>query len=454
MTLMGAAPGGEPGEAWGYRQLPLSVDDVRVGPRELAFGPISSPTQPDPQLAFLRHTDANGWQVFETPVDESGNPYRGPIPNRLSARITHDGGGVLVGRDLRREVGEQVVVLVHDPGQNWHAIDAPPPEVLFPPEGEQPAETLAEDGGSGAVAVATVDESGGDTGLLFGPQGRNASDGIVHFDGAEWTREPVEVPAGSEKRFKVLAIAATGLGNAWALAKPDETLERSVVLLERTSTPQGWVERPLAGTPFADSETPGLGISDVEPIGGAAQPLTVTSEGVWIDLTATIEGIVRDVTLFFDSGDDAVTGSWCDADPGPCTGPLGAKLSRQGGYRSFAWPDGGLGTRVITNPLDPGGAENSNRGTYLRFTGGEFVRMPGGGGNFRPSGAFAGVDSGWLEGPVEISAKAAPVRLRPWPVSIRAPLADVAAAPGSSPGALGAGALAVGVDGSVVRYEP
>ncbi len=453
-TLMGAAEGGEPGEVWAYRLLPLAVGDIRVGARALAFGPVPNPAQPDPQLAFLRHTDSHGWQVFDTPVDETGQPYRGPAPNRLSARVTHDGGGVLIGRDTSRPVGEQTVVLVHDPGGDWHALDAPPPDVLLPAEGEAPAESLAADHGLGAVAVAAFDEAG-NTGLLFGPTGRSAIDSVVHFDGQKWQpREPIEIPVGSESRFHILAIDATGLGNAWAIAEADSSLGRSVVLLERTSTPKGplWVERPLTGTPFADKDNPGQGIAGVTSISGAAQPLTVTTDGVWIDLTASIEGVGRDATLFYDIGADSVTGSWCDA--ALCSGPLGAKLSRQGGYRSFAWPGGEFGTRVITNPLDPAGPENSNLGTYLRFADGAFARVPGGGGNFRASGAFAGVDSGWLEGPVEISGKTAPVKLRPWPVSVRAPLADVAAAPTAAPGALGSGALAVGADGSVVRYEP
>ena len=453
MTLMGAAPGGEPGEAWGYRQLPLAVGDARVGARQLAFGPQSDPAQPDPQLAFLRHTDASGWQVFDTPLDESGQPYRGPVPNRLSARIARGGGGVLVGRDLHRPAGQQVVVLAHDPGGNWRALDPPPSEVLLPAEGTQPAEVLAGEQGLGTVVDAGFDE-GAHTGLLFAPIGRSVADGILHFDGVQWSREPVQIPAGSEAHFHILAVDGTGLGNAWALAEADPALGRSAVLLERTSTPEGplWVERPLTGTPFAAADEPGQGIADATPIGGAAQPLTVTSDGAWIDLSATIGDVSRDVTLFYDVGAGAVTGSWCDASV--CGGALGVKLSRQGGYRSFAWPGGEFGTRVITNPLDPGGSEESNRGTYLRFADGAFARMPGAGGNFHPSGAFFNADSGWLEGPVEISPKTPPAPPRPWPVSLRAPLTDVTAAPGGAPGSLGAGALAVGSDGSVARYMP
>ncbi|HEX8689416.1 MAG TPA: hypothetical protein VF729_04150, partial [Solirubrobacterales bacterium] len=455
MTLMGAAPGGEAGEAWGYRQLPLAVGAVRVGTRELEFGPALG-VAPDPQLVFLRHTDSHGWQVFDAPRDEAGQPYRGPTAvNRLSARIARGGGGVLVGRDTSRPVGKQLVVLHREPGGWWRALEPPPPDVLLPAEGERPAEALAADQGQGAVAIAAFDEAG-HTGLLFGPQGRSAADGIVHFDGQEWSREPIEVPFDSVAEFRIVAIDATGLGNAWALALPDdETSSRSVVLLQRTSTPDGprWVERPLNGTPFAERDEPATQIAGAGPIGGAAQSLTVTADGVWVDLAAEIEGVDLDVTVFFDAGAGAVSGSWCDA--APCAAPLGAKLSRQGGYRSFAWAGSGFGTRVITNPLEPGGNEETNRGTYLRFADGAFVRMPGGGGNFRPSGAFASVESGWLEGPVEVSFATPPARLRPWPISARAPLVDVAGAPGAaSAAAIGSGALAVGLDGTVLRYEP
>jgi hypothetical protein len=41
-----------------------------------------------------------------------------------------------------------------------------------------------------------------------------------------------------------------------------------------------------------------------------------------------------------------------------------------------------------------------------------------------------------------------------WPVASRAPLSDVTGAPGAAPGALGSQAVAVGLDGTVLRYQP
>jgi hypothetical protein len=452
-TLIGASPAGPAGEAWGYRQLPLAVTAASAGSGPLAFGPQPNPASPVRQLALMRYTDSTGWQVFQTPVDQNGNPYRGPVPNRLSARITRGGGGVLVGRDPNRPAADQVVVLDHDPGGSWRALPAPDPSLLKPAEGEAPAEALAAENGAGAVADAAFDEAG-HTGLFLAPKGRSVEDGVLHWDGAAWSREPVKVPVGSEAKFHILAIDATGLGNAWAIAEAAPELKRSVVLLERAAGGSGpeWVERGIGAAKFADSETPAEGISGLAPIGGAAQPLTVTSDGVWVDLSGSFEGAQLDATIYYDIGAGGVTGSWCDA--AACASPFGAKLSRQIGYRSFAWPGPGFGTRVITNPLDPGGGEETNRGTYLRFSEGQFARMPGGGGNFRPSGAFSSLDSGWLQGPVEISPKQAPQLLHPWPIPLRAPLTAVTSAPGAQPGSLSSGALAVGADGAVARYIP
>ena len=78
-------------EIWAYRRLPRETGL----PAGVELGPAAGTT---PQLAFLRWTDATGWQVAETPQDASGAVYRGPDPNRGSARITPGGGGLLVGR--------------------------------------------------------------------------------------------------------------------------------------------------------------------------------------------------------------------------------------------------------------------------------------------------------------------------------------------------------------------
>ncbi len=55
---------------------------------------------------------------------------------------------------------------------------------------------------------------------------------------------------------------------------------------------------------------------------------------------------------------------------------------------------------------------------------------------------------------MQITSTPVPQRLASWPVSARAPFTAVGPAPGSTPGAPGAQALAVGADGVVARYTP
>ena len=105
----------------------------------------------------------------------------------------------------------------------------------------------------------------------------------------------------------------------------------------------------------------------------------------------------------------------------------------------------------------PGADGESNRGSYLKLDGDRFTRMPGGGGNFSPAGAFSSPDEGWLAGPTHITRNPEPQRIgesEAWPVSARAPLTSVAPQPGNPAGSMGAQALAAGLDGTILRFVP
>lgn len=506
--LMGAASAGEPGEVWAYRRLPLDVPAATVEGQRVQYG---RPRNADEsQLVFQRHTDRTGWQVFETPLesrDPGAAPYRGFDPNPLSARITPRAGGVLVGRDSTRRVGQPFRALVRDPGGRFALLPDPPPDVLLPPEPLQPAqpadpgpppvaeqpardaqpgESLAEDdpGGVGFPAVADAAlEEGDRTGVFFGVKGRQIENAVVHWDGAEWSREPVVVPVDAT-RFDILAVAATSTQNAWLLGRSDdagdsepglELFERVVeegpedrcpILDESPSAPATprtcWAPQEIGSPVFGPRAAPGGGVSAVAPVAGASEPLSLTADGLWIDGSLRAEGSGRgtgeqDFTAYFDIGDRRVTGSWCDAVTSAgrvCDHALGSFFSRSTGYRSFAFAGEGFGSRVITNPLRVRGDDESNLGTYLRLDGTRYRRIPGGGGNRRRSGAFASPTDGFLEGPIEITSAERPDRLRKWPVSLRFPLNDVDHQPGTPRGDLGSRSLAVGTDGAVARYFP
>jgi hypothetical protein len=471
-VLMGAATAGQPGEAWAYRVLPLDVSPPS-GSEQVAFAPPGkSSSSARGQLVFERATDADPeWAIAETPLEEQGQVYRGMDPDRMSARITPHGGGLLVGNDSTRANGKQTVVLARDPGGRFRVLPEPPAGVLLaagePDEagetGDQSAETLAEKEGSGTLADAAIDNEG-HTEAFFGALGRTRDLGVARWDGKQWTREPIELPAGYTGGFTIVAIAGTSPTNLWLLGEAEASSGLGIVLFKREEVKAGefrWKETSLGSSLFAQSETSASGISGVAPLTGQAQPLTVTEKGVWIDGNLQASGAGADgydFTLYYDISESKITGSWCDA-LGPsgeaiCEHPFGARFGREVGYRSFAFEGPGYGTRIITNPLQPAGEDATNMGSYLSLEGTAFTWMPGAGADNAPGGAFYTPTDGWLEGPVQITTTQQPSRLVGWPVSARAPFTAVTPAPGSPLGDFGAQALAVGVDGVVARYTP
>jgi hypothetical protein len=478
-VLMGAATAGAPGEAWAYRVLPLDVPPPSTGSANAEFaGTSGGGAAPPGQLVFERATDAAPtWTIQETPLDEEGKPYRGMEPDRFSARITPHGGGLLVGQDSTRPSGKQTVVLAREPGGRFRLLPAPPAGVLLAAgekgktgseaeetsESEPKAEMLAEKEGAGALADAAV-ENANHTEAYFAIFGRTRDFGVARWDGEHWTREPIELPSGYTGSFQVAAIAGSSPQNLWLLGVASQASGLGVMLFKRNEVKTGeyrWAEAALGSPLFTAGEAPAEGVSKLGPLTGTAQPLTVTEKGVWIDGNLQAPGGASDgydFTLYYDTAQSKVTGSWCDARGSSgqalCEHPLGARFGRFAGYRSFAFDGSGYGTRIVTNPLLPGADDTTNLGSYLSFEGVSFTRMPGAGTDNAPGGAFYSPQDGWLEGPVQVTSAQQPARLVGWPVSARAPFTAVVTAPGSTPGDPAAQALAVGAEGAVARYIP
>jgi hypothetical protein len=463
-VLMGAA--GAQREAWAYRVLPLDVPAPTTGSGNAAYATATDAHPTSGQLVFEHAGDSDpDWTIAETPLDEEGHVYRGMEPDRSSARIAPHGGGLLVGHDPSRALGHQSVVLARDPGGRFRVLPEPPAGTLLAEGegGEGPAESLAGQEGAGAVADAAV-ENAGHTEAFFGALGRTRELAVIRWDGEHWSREQLALPGGYTGAFRIVAIDGSSPQNMWLLGEASQSSGLGIVLFKRVQASPGeymWESRPLGSALFSQAETPARGVTDLGPLTGQAQPLTVTEKGAWIDGNLQAPGGGSDgydFTLYYDTSREALTGSWCDGRDSEghalCEHPFGARFGRLAGYRSFAFPGAGYGTRILTNPLLPGGDDTTNLGAYLSFEGVAFARMPGGGADNAPGGAFYDARDGWLEGPVQITSAPQPQRLAGWPVSARAPFTAVAPAPGSTPGDPGAQALAVGAEGTVARYVP
>ncbi len=448
VTMIGASPGEAPGETWGVGQTG------------------------DGLATLVRYTKADGWSLGPGLLDAAGQPLSGFTldqpgpsgPSSLAGQMTASGSGVLVGMAPSGGAQRQAV-LVRNPGGSFKETTA------VPSEGEgallKPGESLF--GLNRAPLVAPLDEPGSRAGVLLAPvNGADGlEDGVLHWDGNEWTREPIEVPVSSNTEFHVIALAASSPSNAWLLG-------------ELSSGGLALFRRQLGGSegPIWHDVAPAPGFEPGEPLtvdpqsGNPGEPftvanspnvlrgvLTVTDEGVWIDGERT--DAHASTTMYFkpqgESGSAAIA-SWC---PPPASAPACEHALPEGlpinASRSIAWPNAAtpFGERVIT------GFAN---GVSLRLDGSSFTRVLALGGSPPPNdvggtygAAFSSAREGWLGQaglPVHLTLEPAPTRLAPWPVSFRHTLVAVAPEPGAPIGALSSEALAVGDRGEVARYTP
>ncbi len=400
----------------------------------------------------------------------------------LAGQMTPRGFGVLAGTTAAGQV-----VLVRKPGGGFQET-AP-----VPSEGTEP---LLSEGqrlfGSPnrAPMIAPLEEADGEAGALVVPvseTGSSVEKEVLHWDGSDWSAEPIEIPAASSEGFRVLAIGAASPGNAWLLARLSANFPAGAVALFRRveEAPERWSWKPVAlkagsgdgeahpltvpvagpgappeGEPFA---VPGASSSPVI----RAQLLTVTGQGVWIDgARADVEARTpASTSLFFKpegSGGGHVQSSWCELPGGAPAGTPSCQHELPeplplGPSRSIAWSGSSpFGERVITGLPE---------GVSLRLQGESFKRVLAlGGGETAEQdpgaalgAAFSSPAEGWLGEsamPVHLTQKPQPSRLTPWPVSFRHPILAIAPEPGAPVGALSSEALAVGEGGAVARFKP
>src|SRR5262249_25461317 len=174
--------------------------------------------------------------------------------------------------------------VIRDPGGRFRA--APEPGVALLPGEELFSE------GTGGILFVPVEEAGGAVGAFAVPKKAGGPQtGGLHFDGTAWTREPIcSAPSGpctAPGTLAVLAIDASGPGNAWLLARGASAQG----MLFRRDAGGEWRRQPL-GAPGSlgslfDQEKPIPGLTVGARAGG--QPITVTATGVWVDATLTLQ---------------------------------------------------------------------------------------------------------------------------------------------------------------------
>jgi hypothetical protein len=454
----GAIGGSAAPETWAW-MTELNRRDHR--PAGLGFAPLADDSEN--HLVLLRHTEATGWRMEQTAAGLDGGPWRGITPVQRSARMAPGGSAVMVGQELGPP--RTPAVVARDPGGRFRRLPGPP---LAPAAGSRAAESLI----ASNRAPTAVFDAGPRAAVFAGALGPAVENAVLHWDGTTWSREPVCVQDASQapplpappacapgetltepvSQLRLLAMSSAGPADTWLLAQPPTGSARGVLLFRRTTA---------GGAPrWAVREVPG-GFSNREPGGGvtnltanataAADPLTATADGVWIDGAFEWQGARRNFTLFLADGGGFT--SWCNGpapqcDPGR---PFHAGFDTGADYQSFAWPGPGFGQRIVTNAEPPSVGEPN--GAYLELVGDDFVWRPGAG-RRGGSAAFAAPDEGWLPGGVHVTRRPQPSRLASWALPVRRPLTGVATKPGQSAASLDTEAIAVGLGGTVVRYRP
>lgn len=433
-TMLGpAGDTGVRGEAWA-----LSTENVTTRVPKTVDGQAL----PETKDYILRYRPAEGWRYVQAPLDEQGAPFAGALED---GRVTAKGGLFLGAVDSTRPAGQQRVVLVRDAAGPTRVVAAPPSGTLRPAQGSTPAESLS------SSVLAARDDGAGRTEGFAAITGRPQQTGVARWDGTSWTRETICVaedgttaPAGcsdaetlkdAEFGLTASALATVEGGDTWLLASAHEDTGRGLVLFRRTGSGANvrWALRDVGAPRFAAAETPADGITAVAPLAGS-HAAVATTDGVWIDGTFRQNGAARSVTLRITA---AGTRSWCDG--GACDATLGFALRTDA--TSQAWADG---TRII-------GPVGDGTGRYARFDGtawsvsAAFGAITGG-------IAFTSLDEGWLND-VHVTRELSASPLAAWSTPVRRPLTAIAGAPGT-PGDLGTPALAVGLDGNVLRYTP
>lgn len=446
------------GETWGYGTQSTGTS-------------LAGDTRLTPGLVLVRRPAGGEWQGVQNALDADGHAIDGftALPGPGAGRMTAHGAGVLLGTGAAANAPVQV--LTRDPGGTFRTI--PAPEAADDTHPDAPLHADERLATRSDALVAALDEPGDHAGVLIAPVDTTTDaiveDGVLHYDGSTWTREPIDLDAADTTTLDIVALDAASPQDAWLVGKPAASTGKPFVLFHREADGAGgwvWKPRSLTDGHFATAADAPAGISGISPAVAPAQGVTATTDGVWVDALVRASGGRFDLTLFVRrDGPNREEASWCDATDRNgqplCDHPFaGAALSTDRGYRSFAWAGDGAGTRVITNALRRGQGEDSSLGSYLALDGTTFVRRPGGGGAtvVPPGGAFSSAAEGWLGGTtdlVQITAQAGATEVLPaWPVAARRPLTAIAAEPGTAPGAVGAKALAVGAGGTIARYVP
>jgi hypothetical protein len=432
VTILGSVMGSPQHETWAY-------GFTSAPPAEGSGSPLPY-TANSQQLVLLRFTTEGGWQIADVLRNPDGSAFE-----LLPASKVPNAGQILVSGAMTSS-GEAWLWLAESGGGEhrlglFHRRPGGPFEL-------DPAAT----GTLGSLLQGESLEQGGR--LRLG----QAADGAVYgmltgnagvyglLQNGKWTLETAPAPPASLSGEKMILQLADvqGAGSGWGAFRVGTALGHGLILghLENgkwSFAPTGLDALDLTGA-LANQE------GEVEP-----EALKADGGGVWIQAKVSLHR--KDsgkVVARYDGATATVTNSWCTLSvASSCEEPLDLD-------HPAAVPDA-----IIPTPSGPV-ALALQRESVRVYANGEWTSIaapgyrqatpnePGGG------DSFTGPNEGWLGGATALgqwSARETASVLASWPLPDRSPLTSVALPPRAQAAVGEPGALAVGLDGTTLRYD-
>jgi hypothetical protein len=390
------------------------------------------------QLVLLRYLEKSGWQIADVLREEGGAKAFGLVPaNKLDINAS---GGVQVagamtssGEGWLRLIQTQIpdvktVALFHRSSGGHFEYDSSATETLKPLlESENAQLHLEQDSAGHAHGMLTA----------------NASEYALLNEG-QWTREtalqrPPGIPASEPMTLR--AGDVQGPGEAWGAftvaAKGHGLILGHLYNHEWHFPPSGVGLDALDLTGALAS-----GSNSIEPQALKAEP---ESSAVWIEAHVSLNNGHGggQVVARYDGKTGEVTNSWCTLPvANSCEEPLGSATVPDAFFRTESGPV------AVAVP--------SNDEAVDVYAHGRWTSILAPGHNSSGGDAFSGPAAGWLGGSTalgQLTEEGSSSLLTPWPLPDRSPLTSIALEPGSQAAVGESGALAVGLNGTALRYE-
>jgi hypothetical protein len=458
MKLLGEIAGSPDHETWGYGFTDAPAPTVNGAP-------LPYTAQGANQLVLLRFTDESGWRIADVLRNVDGSSGYPITPNDTNISVN----GQLTGSGeawIRLDLGGGSIAVFHR---------SPRGLFLFDPTATSTLKRLGDvkirllEGPGGQVFGTAVQPGGGPSGSVEVPSQTGANLVTIHLQYAElstgtWTVQSASLPPRFDvaaTQVSVAAVEPTGSNSGWGvlqtdghhgvpllLARYDESgwhfVETGVDALDVTgqfdprSVQSATVRRTGRGVPFID----------VTPLS-----LRADSAGVWVGAATGNDTSHPDVVAHYDAQTGRVDQSWC-------TGTLPRQSSGCG--RSLDLNEPATVPDAVFDTADGRVADalapTAEAIDIYAHGGWTSVPAPGFKGFSTGSGqsVFADPGNGSIVGQnavARVSTTPPPNPLVQWPAANRNTLLSVALPPGQSTTDT-PGALAVGVNGTALHYDP